>query len=86
MTEKYDFSRMFMNAEIKSLPNLHDLHAELESCPFCGETPNITQSKVGWCVQCLSINCFIRPQTALCSSEEEAVKKWNTRTRTKRKK
>ena len=54
--------------------------ADLEPCPFCGEIPSIAQYKVGWCVQCLSTNCFILPQTALCDSEEEAVKRWNTRT------
>ena len=76
MTEKHDFSKMFMNAEIKSIPKLQ---AKVKSCPFCGEIPGITQYELGWCVQCLSADCFILPQTALCSSKEEAIREWNTR-------
>lgn len=86
MAEKHDFSKMFLNAEIKPIPNLQ---AELKSCPFCDGEANfisfvdITSLKPACVVKCVKCGTQTRDFVAednTFSYREQAKAQWNTRT------
>lgn len=85
MAEKHDFTKMFMNAEIKHISNLQ---AELLLCPFCGSTDILMRDARGMLgksayertyhyMQCRK--CF--SQTGLYGTKPRTIKAWNTRTK-----
>lgn len=57
----------------------------LKKCPFCGwevdvkEQTRFCNDKMYY-VECRNNLCATMPSTEFCSSEEEAIKSWNTRT------
>lgn len=86
MAEKYDFSNMFLNAEIKPIPNLQ---AELKSCPFCGceadfisfvDVASYRPACVVKCVKCGTQTRDFVAEDNTFSYREQAKEQWNTRT------
>lgn len=81
MAEKHDFSNMFMNAEVKPIPNLQ---AELLPCPFCGskaERKTLTHAygHTMYYVQCSNEKCAINPTTVAYKTKGADIRAWNTR-------
>lgn len=60
----------------------------LKPCPFCGSTANYTsgqslqQNRNYWYIRCTNAVCSATGP--LCSTEDEALKKWNTRFESKK--
>lgn len=84
MTEKHDFTKMFMNTEIKPIPNLQ---AELLPCPFCGGEARIivVEKGVHSIIECTTHYCgFMRHSFNNGDTDEHAALRlttaWNTRT------
>lgn len=61
--------------------------AELKPCPFCGRKPSkIRHYSFGthntyFTVKCKGkmSRCFVKPETAFCNTEAEAIEAWNRR-------
>lgn len=58
---------------------------ELKPCPFCGSNPIIDKyippqpHSVAYAVQCVNINCAVRPITDYCKDRKFIIKQWNRR-------
>ena len=65
---------------MSDVTDISDSAADVEPCPFCGETPQVSEVSQGTmtAIVCGNEGCDVRPWV-LKNSRKEAVDVWNTR-------